>query len=92
MDCRGQSKKVKKAEREDTDYKEVHVKLRKSREKIIRGKKNWERIEHCGKYRKGMKNEKEQGRIGHSSKDQERTEKIRRTGKDRKVIQKRKPL
>jgi len=80
MDCRGQCKKVKKAEREDTDYKKVHVKLRKSREKIIRGKENWERIEHGGKYRKGMKNEKEQGRTGHCSKDQERTEKIRRTG------------
>jgi hypothetical protein len=44
-----------------------------------------ERIEHGGKYRKGMKNEKEQGRTGHSSKDQERTEKIRRIiGKNRK--------
>ncbi len=33
MDCRGQCKKVKKAEREDTDYKKVHVKLRKGKRK-----------------------------------------------------------
>ncbi len=52
------------------------------------------------KYKKEMNDEKEQGRTGHCSKDQERTEKKtktarigkNRTGQDRKVIEKRKML